>query len=47
VGVGLEFLGKQFDEVTVVRLALAFEQAAPHRKLPPSTPRLGIERIEY
>ena len=47
VGVGLEILGKLYDEATVVRLAYAFEQAAPHRKLPQSTPLLGIEKIEY
>lgn len=47
VGVGMEFLGKLYDEATLVRLAYAFEQAAPHRKLPPTTPLLGIEKITY
>lgn len=47
VGVALEILGKRFDEATVVRLAYAYEQAAPHRRLPASTPLLGVEKIEY
>jgi Asp-tRNA(Asn)/Glu-tRNA(Gln) amidotransferase A subunit family amidase len=47
VSVGLEFLGKLYDEATVIRLAYAYEQAAPHRKLPPTTPLLGIEQIAY
>lgn len=47
VGVNLEILGKLYDEATVVRLAYAYEQAAPHRKLPPTTPLLGVEKISY
>ena len=47
VGVSLEFLGRSFDEATVIRLAFAYEQADPHRRLPASTPLLGIEQIEY
>jgi amidase len=47
VGVGLEFLGRRFDEVTVIRLAFAYEQAAPHRQLPMSTPLLGGEVLSY
>lgn len=47
VGVALEILGKRFDEATLVRLAYAYEQASPHRKLPASTPLLGFEKITY
>jgi Asp-tRNA(Asn)/Glu-tRNA(Gln) amidotransferase A subunit family amidase len=47
VSVGLEFLGKLYDEATLVRLAYAFEQAAPNRKLPATTPLLGVEKIRY
>ncbi|MDP3071353.1 MAG: amidase family protein [Opitutaceae bacterium] len=47
VSVGLEFLGQLYDEATVIRLAYAFEQAAPNRKLPTTTPLLGIEKITY
>jgi amidase len=43
----LEILGKLYDEATIVRLAYAYEQADPHRKLPATTPLLGIEKIEY
>ncbi len=47
VGVGLEFLGRRFAESTVVRVSFAFEQAAPARLIPPATPLLGIERIDF
>ncbi len=47
VGVGLEFLGRMFDENTVIRLAFAYEQAAPHRQLPAATPLLGDELLHY
>jgi Asp-tRNA(Asn)/Glu-tRNA(Gln) amidotransferase A subunit family amidase len=47
VPVGMEILGKRYDEATVIRIAYAYEQAAPHRKLPPSTPLLGVEKIRY
>ena len=47
VGVSLEILGKLYDEATVVSLAYAYEQAAPHRKLPSTTPLLGVEKITY
>lgn len=47
VSVALEFLGKMFDEATVIRLAYAYEQAAPARYLPPITPLLGVEKIAY
>jgi len=47
VSVGLEILGKLYDEPTVIRLAYSLEQAAPHRQLPASTPLLGIEKISY
>src|SRR5687768_7395579 len=45
VSVNLEILGKLYDEKTVVALAYGLEQAAPNRKLPPTTPLLGIEKI--
>lgn len=43
VGVGLEFLGRPAGEAVIIRLAFAYEQANPHRRLPPSTPLLGTE----
>jgi len=47
VSVSLEILGKLYDEATVIKLAYAYEQANHNRKLPKTTPLLGIEKIEY
>ncbi len=47
VPVGMEILGKLYDEPTIIRLAYAYEQANPQRKLPATTPLLGIEKLEY
>jgi Asp-tRNA(Asn)/Glu-tRNA(Gln) amidotransferase A subunit family amidase len=47
VSVGLEILGKLYDEATVIRLAYAYEQVAPNRRLPATTPLLGIEKLSY
>ena len=38
--VGLELLGRPFSDVELVRLAFAYEQAAHHRRPPPTTPGL-------
>jgi amidase len=47
VPVGMEILGKLYDEPTIIRIAYAYEQANPQRKLPPTTPLLGVEKLEY
>ncbi len=47
VPVGMEILGKLYDEPTIIRLAYAYEKANPQRKLPATTPLLGIEKLEY
>lgn len=47
VSVGMEVLGKLYDEKTVIAIAYAYEQAAPHRKLPATTPLLGVEKLSY
>ena len=39
--VGLEFVGKPYDEPTVLRLGYAFEQATQHRRAPESAPELA------
>ncbi len=41
VPIGLEFLGPEWTEATLLRLAYAFEQGAHPRKSPPSTPPLN------
>jgi amidase len=40
VPVGLELLGREWSEGTLIRLGYAFEQATGHRPLPASTPPL-------
>ena len=40
VPVGIELLGPEFSEPTLIGLAFAFEQAAKLRRLPASTPPL-------
>lgn len=47
VPVGIEFLGRLYDEATILKLAYAYEQAHPQRKLPATTPLLGIEKLTY
>ena len=47
VPVGIEFIGRHFSEATLLRLAYAYEQASPQRKLPPTTPLLGSEVLTY
>ena len=37
---GLQMVGKQFDEATITKLADAYEQATRHRRPPENTPRL-------
>ncbi|WP_020618276.1 amidase family protein [Paenibacillus daejeonensis] len=37
---GLEFLGREYDEGTIIKLAFAYEQATMHRIAPASTPVL-------
>jgi Asp-tRNA(Asn)/Glu-tRNA(Gln) amidotransferase A subunit family amidase len=39
--VGLELLGRQFGEPTLIALAFSYEQATRHRRAPANTPRLG------
>jgi amidase len=47
VPVGLEILGRLYDEPTLIRIAYAYEQANPQRKLPATTPLLGLEKITF
>lgn len=41
VPIGLELLGRDWSEATLIRIGYAFEQATRHRKLPASTPPLS------
>jgi Asp-tRNA(Asn)/Glu-tRNA(Gln) amidotransferase A subunit family amidase len=38
--VGLEFMGRAFDDAKILGYAFAYEQATHHRRPPPTTPRL-------
>ncbi len=40
--VGLQLLGRAFDEPTLVRLSYSYEQATKHRRAPRSTPPLWL-----
>jgi Asp-tRNA(Asn)/Glu-tRNA(Gln) amidotransferase A subunit family amidase len=41
--VGIEFMGRQFSEPTLFKLAYAYEQGTRNRKPPATTPRLAGE----
>jgi len=45
--VGLEFLGRPWDDGKILGLGYAFEQATKHRKLPATTPALAGDWIEF
>jgi Asp-tRNA(Asn)/Glu-tRNA(Gln) amidotransferase A subunit family amidase len=40
--VGLELLGRAFDEATLISIASGFEAHTDHRRLPSTTPPLGV-----
>jgi Asp-tRNA(Asn)/Glu-tRNA(Gln) amidotransferase A subunit family amidase len=39
--VGLELMGRAFDEATLISIAAGYEAHTQHRRLPPTTPPLG------
>lgn len=47
VPVGMDFLGRPFDEGRLIELAYAWEQKGLRRKWPSSTPPLGAETIRF
>jgi amidase len=47
IPIGMDFLGRPFDEGRLIKLAYAWEQQGLQRKWPKSTPPLKGERIEY
>jgi amidase len=44
---GVQFLGRYFDEPTLIKLASGYEAATTHRKSPVTTPALSGETITY
>ena len=44
---GIEFLGAAFEDAKLLQIAYGYEQTAPHRKLPKTTPPLPGETITY
>jgi Asp-tRNA(Asn)/Glu-tRNA(Gln) amidotransferase A subunit family amidase len=44
---GVQFLGRNFTEPTLIRLAGGYEAATSHRKAPSLTPALPGESITY
>lgn len=44
---GIEFLGASFEDAKLLQVAYGYEQAAPHLKLPETTPALPGETFEY
>lgn len=45
--VGIELLGREFDEPTLISIAYSYEQATKHRRPPTTTPPLAGEVFEY
>ena len=41
--VGLELMGRAFDEATLISIAAGYEAHTDHRMLPPTTPPLDVE----
>jgi Asp-tRNA(Asn)/Glu-tRNA(Gln) amidotransferase A subunit family amidase len=39
--VGITFMGRPYDDGTMLKLAYAYEQATHHRRPPATTPALG------
>jgi amidase len=45
--VGIEFIGKSFDDLRLLQVAYGYEQATKKRKSPQTTPPLPGEKFEY
>jgi Asp-tRNA(Asn)/Glu-tRNA(Gln) amidotransferase A subunit family amidase len=45
--IGIQFVGRPFSDLDVLRVAYGYEQASRRRKTPESTPPLPGERFEY
>jgi amidase len=45
--VGIEFIGKSFDDLRLLQVAYGYEQATKKRKSPQTTPSLPGEKFDY
>ena len=45
--VGIEFIGKSFDDFRLLQIAYGYEQATKKRNSPEITPPLPGERFDY
>ena len=45
--VGIHFVGKPFDDLTLLQVAYGYEQVSKRRKPPESTPALNGENFRY
>jgi amidase len=45
--IGIQFIGRTFDDLTLLKVAYGYEQASRRRKTPALTPSLPGERFEY
>jgi Asp-tRNA(Asn)/Glu-tRNA(Gln) amidotransferase A subunit family amidase len=45
--IAIQFFGKPFDDLTVLKVAYGYEQSSRRRKTPESTPPLSGEHFEY
>ena len=45
--VGIEFIGKSFDDLRILQVAYGYEQATKKRKSPQITPALPGENFDY
>jgi amidase len=45
--VGIEFIGKSFDDLRLLQVAYGYEQATKKRRSPPITPPLPGEKFDY
>jgi len=43
----VQFLGKPFDEATLIKVSSGYEAVSKHRKAPTSTPPLPGEKFQY
>jgi Asp-tRNA(Asn)/Glu-tRNA(Gln) amidotransferase A subunit family amidase len=45
--IALQFTGKDFDDLNLLRVAAGYEAASHRRITPPTTPALNVEKFEY